>query len=76
MVIYRLKNLMLEKSVKDNMKITYKDIYEQTGISRNTLTRMASSKGYKVNVDTIEKLCHYFNCTPNDLMSIYPDKTV
>ena len=74
MILYRLKNLMLEKSVKDNCKITYKHISDNTGISRNTLSRMASSKGNKVSVDTVEKLCNYFNCTPNDLITIYPDE--
>ncbi len=48
-------------------------ILDLTRVSSATLTRMASRKGSKVNVDTVEKLCRYFNCTPNDLITIIPD---
>ena len=73
MVIYNLKDLIHKKSVMTNTKITYTDIEKDTGVSRTTLTRMSSIKRSKVNVDTVEKLCIYFNCTPNDLMTIAPD---
>jgi len=73
MVIYHLKDLILRKSAETNKKIQYSDITEETGISRVTLTRMASKMGHKVNVDVIEKLCLYFNVTPDKLMTIIPE---
>jgi len=75
MVIYHLKDLILRKSAETNRKIQYSDITKETGISRVTLTRMASKMGHKVNVDIIEKLCLYFDVTPDKLMTIVPDPT-
>lgn len=69
MVIYHIKDLMLKKSVKQNTKMTYAKIAKEAGVSRVTLSRMSSRKGYSVTVDILEKLCRYFECTPNDLMT-------
>jgi len=71
---YNLRNLIYSKSIKDNKKITYSDINEKTGISINTLSKMSARIDTNVTVDTVIKLCNYFNCTPNDLISIYPDE--
>jgi putative transcriptional regulator len=73
MVIYHIRDLMLRKSVKTNKKITYDTITEETGISKMTLSRMSSQRGYNATVENIERLCNYFQCTPNDLISIIPD---
>ncbi|KPA18557.1 XRE family transcriptional regulator [Candidatus Magnetomorum sp. HK-1] len=75
MLIYHVKDLMLKKSAQLNKKITYDQISKDTGISKITLSRLSSSKGHNARAEIIEKLCNYFNCTPNDLISIYPDKT-
>jgi len=74
MIIYNIRNLILKKEIKENKKITYSDISEKTGISPNTLSKMSSRKGCNITVETVEKLCNYFNCTPNDLITIYPDE--
>jgi len=73
MVIYHLKDLILRKSSKEDRKITYAHISETTGISKITLSRMASKRGYNAGSDIIEKLCNYFNVTPDELMTIIPD---
>ena len=73
MVIYHLKDLMLKKSVATGKKITYAEIANEIGISRITLSRIASSKGHSVGMDIIEKLCDYFNCEINKLISFVPD---
>lgn len=73
MIIYHIRDLMLRKSAKLNQKITYDMITEETGISRMTLSRMSSQRGYNPTMDNIEKLCKYFDCTPNDLITILPD---
>ena len=74
MIIYHLKDLMLKKAaVAARTKITYEDIEEATGISKVTLSRIASKRGYYTGMENIEKLCIYFNCTPDQLMTILPD---
>jgi putative transcriptional regulator len=70
---YNLKILIYEKEFAEDRKITYKEISEATGISRQTLSKIASRKGYKTSSRNIEKLCKYFNVTPDVLMTIVPD---
>ncbi|MBN2468740.1 MAG: helix-turn-helix domain-containing protein [Deltaproteobacteria bacterium] len=42
---------------------------------RVALSKIANSKGfYNTTAETIERLCRYFACTPNDLISIIADQ--
>ncbi|KPA18559.1 XRE family transcriptional regulator [Candidatus Magnetomorum sp. HK-1] len=75
MVVFNLKTLIQKKSHTDKTKYTYKDIEEITGIKSYRLSRINSTTDYNIDIKDLEKLCNYFNCTPNDLISIYPDKT-
>ena len=74
MIKFNFKALLDDKEFKESRKIKYEEISKATGISRQTLSKIASVKGYKTNTDNIEKLCSYFNCTPDELMTIIPDK--
>jgi len=73
MIIYNIKKLLKEKSVQDKKKYTYKDIEAATGIKRLQLSRINSTPDYNITGKHIEILCRYFNCTPNDLISIYDE---
>ena len=70
MVKFKLKQLIAEKEFKDDRRITYDTIAKKTGVSRTTLSKIASIKGYKSNTEIVEKLCKYFKCTPNDFIEI------
>ena len=74
MIRYNLKALIAEKSFKENRKITREDISKATGISKTTLSMIASKKGYTTNTANIEKLCNYFEVTPDKLMIIVSDE--
>ena len=65
---------MQRKSMKDRKKYTYKDIEAATGIKVKLLSKINATPNYNISALHIEKLCNYFNCTPNDLISIYPDE--
>ena len=73
MIKYNLKALISDKEFRNDKKITYEEISKSTGISRQTLSKIASRKGYKTSSEIIEKLCKYFNVTPDELMTIIPD---
>jgi len=73
MVKYNLKALISDKEFAEDRRITYKIISEETGISKTTLSKISSVKGYNASADIIEKLCIYFNVTPDRLMTIIPD---
>ena len=73
MVIYHVKDLMLRKSSIEGKRLTYDIVSERSGVSKMTLSRLASQPDYNAKMDSIVKLCNYFQCTPNDLISIIPD---
>jgi len=74
MIKYNLKALMLDKSFSENRKITYEDVSRATGISKPTLSKIASRRGYVTSTSIIEKLCQYFECSCNELITIIPDE--
>ena len=54
-------------------KITLNKVSEETGISRATLNRIVNTPGFKTNTDAINALCHFFECTPADLIEYKKD---
>ncbi len=73
MIKYNLKALIADKEFRENRKVTYADISKNTGISKVTLSKIAKRRGYDTAVSNIEKLCLYFNCDINELITIVPD---
>jgi putative transcriptional regulator len=73
MIKYNFKALIAEKKLREKRNITYREISSHTGISKVTLSKIAKRQGYDTAVSIIERLCLYFNCTPNELISIVPD---
>ena len=73
MVIINLKELIVKKGAIEGKSIFYDDIKKATGIGTSTLSRIANKPSYNVKVEHIEKLCKYFECTPDQFMTIIPD---
>jgi len=67
MIQSRLRELMASKGRQEHRKITYDVILAQTGVSKNTLTRLANDRGDMVGISVIDRLCSYFDCQPGDL---------
>ena len=75
MIQFHFKQLLADKEFKEKRSFSILEVAEKTGISRVTISKIANSKGdYNTTTDHIEKLCLYFECTPNDLMTIIPEK--
>jgi putative transcriptional regulator len=74
MIQCRLRELMALKARADRRKVTYRDIRAATGINTNTLVHLANDKADGVKLDTIERLCHYFECGPSDLFVLVPER--
>lgn len=47
-----------------------KAVSDHTGISQNTLSLLNQGKSGGIKFDTLEKLCKFLDCTPNDLLEI------
>lgn len=70
MLIVNLKALIERKSAVEKRRITYKVIEKETGIKALTLSRIASNLNYNFSRKDIEKLLIYFNCRPDDLLTL------
>jgi len=49
-------------------KLTLRRLSELVGVSKNTLGRLRSGTAERMDLKTLDKLCRFFNCTPNDLL--------
>ena len=68
MIRYKLKELIAQKSFVEDRRVTLEEVSEATGISRNTLSRIANTRGYSTTTDAVDKLCEFFNCEISELM--------
>lgn len=70
MLIVNLKALIERKSAIEKRRITYKVIEKEIGVKALTLSRIATNHNYNFSRKDIEKLLIYFNCQPNDLLTL------
>jgi putative transcriptional regulator len=73
MLIFNIKGLIERKSAVERRKITYRVIEQETGIKVLTLSRIATNHNYNISRKDIERLLIYFNCRPDDLMTLIPE---
>jgi putative transcriptional regulator len=67
-VKFRLHILMGEHKIRSISQLS-----KETGLSRPTLTKIYENETFRVEFETVEKLCDFFDCDISDLM--YVDKT-
>ena len=65
---FRIAELIAEKERKTGENLTYAVIYEKTGISPNTLSKMAQGKAKMIGVSTLSRLLDYFGCEVGGLI--------
>ncbi len=73
MIQCRLRELIAVKGRRERRTITYDDILAQTGVNKNTLTRLANDRSSMVGISVMGRLCDYFNCQPGDLFIFVPN---
>jgi DNA-binding Xre family transcriptional regulator len=74
MLFVNLKGLIERKSAMERRKITYGVIEQETGIKVLTLSRIATNHNYNFSRKDLEKLLLYFNCQPNDLLTLIKEE--
>jgi len=42
-------------------------VARDTGINRGTITRLYNETAVRIDLDVLDKLCKYLDCTPGDL---------
>ena len=68
MLRFKLKELIADKSFKEDRRITIGEIAEACDINRMTLSKISNKKGCTTNSDNLDKLCAYFDCAIDDLV--------
>ena len=49
-------------------KLTLRSLSDLVGVNKNTLGRLRSGTAVRVDLHTLDALCQFFDCTPNDLL--------
>lgn len=62
MIKFKLSELM------GKHKVTIQDVHEGTKLNRNTISNLYHEKVKRIDFDTIDKLCDFFDCEPGDLL--------
>jgi len=51
-------------------KLKVADLARATGLNRSTISALYDEKATRIDLETIEKLCNYFECQIGDLLEI------
>ncbi|AGH81595.1 hypothetical protein PCNPT3_08285 [Psychromonas sp. CNPT3] len=73
MLRFKLRELIAEKSFKEDRHITLVEVAKACNVNRMTLSKMVNKKGYNTNSENIDKLCAYFECKVEDLVEYLPE---
>ncbi len=68
MIKCHLSKLMGAKRLKIS------EFSEQTGINRGTITRLYHEQAERVELDVLNKVCHYLDCELGELFEYIPDE--
>ncbi len=52
-------------------KVKVADVARATDINRSTITRLYQETAVRIDIDTMDKLCQYFECQVGDLFEFY-----
>ena len=58
----------------DEKRITITEVAKSTGMSASTISNLYNEKVKRLDFDTLEKLCEFFNCNIEDIIEYIPDK--
>lgn len=73
MLRYKLRERIAEKEFAERRRIPIQEVAEESGIARNTLSRMINAYGTGVRSENLDRLCSYFGCRIEDLVEHVPD---
>lgn len=51
-------------------KLKISDVVNETGINRSTVTRLYHETTTRIDFETLETLCKFFDCEPGDLLTL------
>lgn len=74
MIIFKIRELIAQKELREGRKITLQEISDVTGVNRTSLSKMQNTNFmHSTTTAAIERLCAYFDCRVEDLMEYKKD---
>jgi putative transcriptional regulator len=73
MLRYKLKECIADKEFRERRRVTIQEIAKDTGITRNTLSKLLNQHGASVRTENLDRLCAYFGCRIEDLVEFVPE---
>lgn len=55
-------------TIMGSKKLKIADVVRESGINRNTITRLYHETNNRIDFDTLDTLCKYLNCKVGDLL--------
>jgi len=68
MLRYKLNELIADKEFRERRRVLVQEIAVDTGITRNTLSKLLNQHGASVRTENLDRLCGYFGCRIEDLV--------
>ena len=75
-VEFRFKQKFFQKQLDEGRSITQAEVARAVGVTREAVRQWISTETISVRLDTLDKLCAYFQCEPGDLLVRVPDEGV
>lgn len=63
------------EQVNPGQKLTLRRLSDLVGVDKNTLGRLRSGTAERIDLNTLDALCRFFKCAPNDLLLFSKDGT-
>lgn len=73
---FQFKKMFFEKQLREGRTITQAEVARAVGVTREAVRQWLSVETQSVKLDTLDKLCNYFECEPCDLIVRVPDENV
>ena len=74
MILSRVRRLRFEKEEQEGRKLTYAVMQEETGLASATLAALLKTDPVeRINGQTLDTLCRYFQCSVGDILECVPD---
>lgn len=74
MIRMNLAKLHADRCFALGRKIEWREVAEQSEIHRVTLSKMVNQRGYNATIANVDRLCRYFACSVEDLLTYIPDE--
>ena len=72
MIRIRLREALEAYRQRTGQRLTYEQLAEQAGLSRQTVESLASRQDYNSTLTTVAKLCRVLGCELGDLLALQP----